>query len=504
MEYFHMHTLLHEYTQSILVDPVEYEQAIRSHMRYCVAFAEANPQIDLQKQQRSTFEFEKSYGQLLQALTHMKERSLVDSKDWKDEPELAHQVIVLVDALDHHWQLHSQFDNQVEWLQIAYKCAKALGQAIKQADFARRVSRVLSQQSHLDDALTWMEHCKTALGDDKGKEANAIRAMMHIHTASIQYQQGDLEAAEKDCKQGINLSDHFRDKKDQLRIYAEGYNLLGVIHLGNGELALALEAFEKSLSAWEQVRDQYQIARVTDNISSTYYLRGDFAQARDAYIKILAYWEQFPERIELAMVLANLGMVYECLGSKDLALNLQFRAMQISDHLGVPRIRAMVRNSIAGPCIALEKYAEAETYLNESLYIQTEHGIEEYRVATQCFLAELACGRKFYQQALELAEKALDLAQKNVDPLEEGDALRALGQAYSLNGKLEQARECLETSLSRLRENEYKFESYLTLQMLENLYADLNDPQKAQAAADDVRKLAKEMGLNSPTAASGQ
>lgn len=504
MQYFAMHTLLHEYAQSLLVDTIERDEALDEHIRYCVAFAVDNPQLDLQLHQASTQAFEKSYGQLLQALMQIKVLYLPKVTDWKNEPVLAQQIIALVDALDHHWQLHSQFAAQVEWLEVTYYCASGLNDMLKEADFARRLGRVLSLQSRLDEALEWMERCQTALGEDESEAANVIQAIMLIHRASVQYQQGDLDVAEKDCKRGIGLGDDLRGTMNQLRIHAEGYNLLGVIQLVNGKIAPALEAFKKSIFAWEQVGDQYQIARVNDNISSAYFYQGYFPQAREAYGKSLAYWELFPERIELAMALTNLGIVYDCLGNKNLALNLQIRAVQISDSISIPRIQALTRNHIADLYIGLEKYVEAETYLNESLQIQTEHEIEEYRVAAQCFLAELACGRKLYQQAIELAGKALDLAQQDDDSFGEGDALRVLGQAYYLNGKLEQAREHLETGLSRLRENEYKYESYLTLQILEKVYTDLNETGKAQAAADEIHTIAAEMGLNPPESAFGK
>jgi hypothetical protein len=61
---------------------------------------------------------------------------------------------------------------------------------------------------------------------------------------------------------------------------------------------------------------------------------------------------------------------------------------------------------------------------------------------------------------------------------------------------LEQARERLEKSLSVLRENEYKYESYLTLQSLINLYEAMGDEQKGLSSITEARTLSQEMGLN--------
>jgi tetratricopeptide (TPR) repeat protein len=151
------------------------------------------------------------------------------------------------------------------------------------------------------------------------------------------------------------------------RIYAEGHNLLGAIKIQNGDLDTALEAFQKSLSAWIQAGDQYQINRVEDNIRTTLYYLGDIANLRKAEDASVHYWEEFPNRIELAMALTNRGLVYGLDGEHGMAIKLHTRAIEISDLLGVPRIQAMTRVNIAGSYLSLEKFDEAENHLQKSM-----------------------------------------------------------------------------------------------------------------------------------------
>jgi tetratricopeptide (TPR) repeat protein len=491
MQYFQLHTLLHEYAQPLLVDAIEIDEAVKNHIRYCVDFSDANHQLDLQIHQKSTQEFEKSYGQLLQALKQIKDIYLVKGIEWKNEPELAHQVISLVEALDHHWQLHSQFANQVEWLQVAYNCAAALNDTLKQADFARRLGRVLSQQGHLDDALAWMERCKTALGEDQSAAANAIRALMYIHRASLGYQKGALGVAEKDCMRGLEMV----TEKGQPAIYAEGHNILGAIKLGANKLPAAREAFEKSLSAWKQIGDPYQIHRVGDNVRTVRYYLGDVAYLRKADQESLQYWERFPDRIELASALTNRGGVHYLDGEYESAVELYQRAIEMSDRIEVQRMRVITRLSLASPYIALGKYEQAQALLDEILEIQEKSGIMEYRI--DACRAEVEIGRKNYLEAIEFAEIALKSAREEQNVLEESAALRILGQAYSLNGNLKQAGVCLKKSLSLLRDSEDKYNRYLTLQTLADYYSHTGATEQAQAASAKTQGLAKEMGLPS-------
>ena len=494
MQYFQMHTLLHEYAQSLLVETTEIDDAVKNHRQYCVDFLDIYPQLNLQTQQKSTWEFEKSYGQLLEALTQIKKVYLTQAIEWKNEPTLANQVISLVEATDHHWQLHhSQFEEQVKWLQIAYRCADTLNANLKKAHFARRVGRVLTWQGQLDDALEWMTHCEMALGHIESDQANIIRALMYIHRASILLQQNALEDADKNCIYGIDLAKKLINKKEKLKILAEGYNLFGVIKSQNGKLSEAQGSFEASLLAWNQVGDKYQINRVRDNMCNVLFYLGDFENLRKEEDESRQYWEQFPDRMELAMSLTNRGLLHYVDQEYDTAITLQKRAMEISNRIGAQRILALTKVNIAWPYIALKKYAKAKLHLTQSLKIQAKYNIKENWNEAQRAMAEVAIGNKLYAQAIEIAENVIQLAQ---DPLERGTALRVLGQAHYLNTNLAQAKTYLEESLGLLSENDYRYESFLTLQLLIKLYKDGGEIEKAQTITKNAHILFKEMGLH--------
>jgi tetratricopeptide (TPR) repeat protein len=491
-QYFRVHPLLHEYAQSVLVEADERRDAIRNHLLYCIAFVEANPQVDLQKHERSTVEFEKSYGQLLQALIEIKKHQVIDPVDWQKDGTTAHQVILLVDALDNYWEFHNQFSEQAEWLPLAYACAGALSDPIGQADFARRLGRALGWQGKLDEAVEWMDRSEDALGGDESDKAQALRALLCIHRASIVYQKGDDEEAEKDCLRGVALV----DAEKQPRIYAEGYNLLGVIQMNIGRLTSALEALEKSLSTWKQVGDQYQIFRAADNARTVLFYLGDMTNLREAEDAGLQYWEQFPNHIDLAIALTNRGLVHQIDGEYQAAIKLHKRAIEISDRLAVRRMQATTRANIADTYISLGQYDEAQAYVKQSMEIQTHYDTKESWVDAHRSLAEVALGRKLYGQAVELAESALGIAREDKDPLEEGSALRVLGRALYMNGDLERARECLEESLILLQRKGFRYESFLTLQALAKLYEAVGEAEKAQAIAEQAKSLASQMGIN--------
>jgi tetratricopeptide (TPR) repeat protein len=476
---YRIHTLLHDYAKSLLKEK-EASEARQGHFACFQNFAQSYADVDLIDRNDKVQAFETFYPQMMQALANFEQEYNVKNSNLKSKQ--LQSAIELIDILDKRWALHDSFDAQVKWLAIGYDVARKIKKPLKQAGFARRVGRVNGWLGELDDGLKWMKKCATALGSSKSREANTIRAHMYIHRASLKYQKNSLKEAGKDCADGVKMV----TQKSQPGIYAEGYNLLGVIKIRTNQLSSASELLEKSLSAWKQVGDQYQISRVEENIRSALYYLGDIASLRSAEEAGLKYWEQFPERIQYATALTNRGLVHYIDEEYETAVELHKRAMQISDSHGHSRLSALTRVNLAYPYISLGKYDEAETLLNESMAVQEEHDIMEYWINAKCCQAELEIGRGHYAEAIKFAEVAVKLAEEDDDPLEKGTALRALGQACYLNGDLKQAKEHLENSLTLLREDEYKYEVYLTLRALGKM---------DNSYDGEAQSLAKEIGL---------
>jgi tetratricopeptide (TPR) repeat protein len=474
------YTLIHTYAQGrVHMYGREYEnKAIDKLIQHFFRVVQKTPKGELPEEEES---------HILVALQRIKDR-------YDDDRSAYQQMIDFVNLLDPFWEYGNEYEKRIQWLEEAWFCAEQIGYSLVQADFATRIGRTLGWLGRLDSAFEWMAKAEAVLKRNKSSAAKEAQARMYIQRSSLYFMKKNIDTTEKDCLRGLKLSsatDH--------RNFAEGYNLLGVIQAIKGDLSQALDAFEKSRKSWEALKDDYQIARVDDNIGSALFYQGHIAQARAVDEKSLRYWEKNPKRIELAMALTNLGVVDQCQGEYQSAFDLHKRAIEISDRIGVQRIRALTRVNIAWPCIALENFNDAETYLNESLEIQTDYNIKENEIEAQRALAEVALGRQRGAEALELAQNALTLAQKAEDPLEEGTALRILGKAHHLNGNLEQAREYLEKSLSVLKD-EYKYESFLTLQALIKLYESAGETEKAQMEVANAQALSDEMGLRRPKA----
>jgi tetratricopeptide (TPR) repeat protein len=254
-------------------------------------------------------------------------------------------------------------------------------------------------------------------------------------------------------------------------------------------------AFEKSLSIWKKVKDQRQIKRVAENVQTVSYYLGDITDLRVNDEENLKYWEQFPNSRQYASSLTNRGLVHNVDEEYETAYDLHQRAMKISDELGYVSLRVSTRINLAWTCISLQRYAEAEGLLSESIKLQEECKIKEFELNTKSCQVELEIGRGNYLSAIVIAEKIVKAAKKAGELLETGAVLRALGHAYRLNGDMKLARKALDESLLLLRKYGHKYEIYLTLLELANLYLDMNDAQRGKAIKAETQNLAEEIGI---------
>jgi tetratricopeptide (TPR) repeat protein len=485
--FYHLHALLHDYAKEVL-ESQEKTEARLGHFEHFQAVAESYATVALSdRNDDKVKEFEIFYPQMRQALENFGME--FNTKNSKLKSGQLRSAIELIDVLDKYWILHDSFNDQVKWLGFGYDIARKAKLPLKQADFARRAARAAGTLGQLVEGFKWMKRCETALGSRKGREANAIRALMYVHRASLYYRQGEFDKAEKECMRGVGSV----SQKIQPKIYAEGYNLLGVIKIQTSRLSLSLKDFEKSIAAWKKAGDQYQIYRTEDNRRSALYDLGNINYLREVEETGLQYWKQFPDSLEYAAALTNRGLVHYIDGEHEKSAELHEEAIEKSDALGEPRLRALTRDNLAWPYIALGKYDKAEELLKDSLKIQEDSN--EFSVDTKRCLAEVEIGRKNYPKAIELAEIAVRLAKDEDDPLEEGAALRVLGLARHLNGDSNQALKDLKKSYSLLSNNEYKYESYLTLCAMGEIHHHTGDSKKEGEANKQAKALANEMGL---------
>ncbi len=355
------------------------------------------------------------------------------------------------------------------------------------ADLARRIGRIYATQSRMDDALGWMEEGLRTLGVVPGGPETfvdpldqACAALLHIHTGSTHYLQGNFQTALEECRRGLALAEEallpiaeepaLSPSKglptEAKTAIAEGSNLVGAILDVQGQSRQALEHYRRSYELYEAMQDRYQLARVGDNIGTALFYLGEWDEALQWDQKGLAFWREIEDRDNTAFAAINIGILEVYRGQWEEAEAHLEEARRLSKEVNNYRILALAHTNFGLLRLAQEaeekrgegekgerdkgrksRFDEGRVHLERALSLLEEHDIEDYLAETYCGLAEAAVLAGDESEALEMAHKALEAARELELRAEESIALRLLGLAHWLAGDLEATEEHLKQSL---------------------------------------------------------
>ena len=224
------------------------------------------------------------------------------------------------------------------------------------------------------------------------------------------------------------------------RPLAQALMKLGILYNRSGRLDPAEAAHREALDIARQLGDPGLEAEVLHNLSIVYEDRGDFDRAEEFLDRAqLAYQAAGREVMpgQLWSGKANLKMDRGRLAEAETYLE---KALQAFREIGDQRNEAMMLNNKGYLLRSMGRLAEAEDYHLRSLALRQQIGdrVGTGRVYGMLSIVYAAQGR--FDDALEAAAAARDIAQETRDRLFEATALAHLADAEKGRGDAEAAR----------------------------------------------------------------
>jgi tetratricopeptide (TPR) repeat protein len=341
------------------------------------------------------------------------------------------------------------FLGESEEAQACYQ--EVLSQLAAQPDTAAvRVQRArafrglgeLLQQESPQEALSWL---RRGLAEDVALDA-LEEAGLHIAMGTIHMWLGSYEVAAPALENGLSL---LPDGPSQLRATAlENLGVVAVEHEGNVEKGIALT--QESLQVSQQMRDHFKTAEILTTLGSYHYNSGDWPTATAEFHQALALAEQIGSKKAVAYSAITVGTVLIDQGDDEEAE----RQLENGLHL------AQETNQLVDACICLLSLAElklrqkqwekAEDFLHqaEQLNEQIEDQLNMPIILRGYAFVKQASGE--LDQALNDAQRSVDLARENGEAIELGISLRVLGQITYTLEREQEALELFEQSSSIL------------------------------------------------------
>jgi class 3 adenylate cyclase/tetratricopeptide (TPR) repeat protein len=390
-----------------------------------------------------------------------------------------------------------QFNPAVENFKRAFSLladSEAIDDRCKTADIARRIGRIYGWMAEYKRALGWMQRGLAQLeGVTRDEAARTAEAMLHIHTGSVRYLQGDSEEAVTSCHRGLDATGGI----DIPQVSAEAHNLLGVIHDTKGDSDKALEYYAQSRSLWERANAPYQVARVDENIGTAYFFRDEWDEAAEYYERSLDFWEEIEDKDKIAYSCLNLGGVHLNQGELAKAETNFERALRLWTEVGNQSYLVIAHNNLGFCYIEAEAWGKARDHLESALDILRQSDSQNYLLAeVYCGLAECFLGLSNPEHALELGQRALGVCRE-LEPtpkLQEGFAHRAVGKVYHAQNDFERAEHYLTESLSKFEDLGSRFEGAKTAIQLALLCRDMGRSTEAKEYVEQALIAFEELG----------
>ncbi len=231
----------------------------------------------------------------------------------------------------------------------------------------------------------------------EGTRALKQAASAARHLGALRYLH-DTQAAVEAYTEAVNL-----DPDDPA-----GWNMLGLLHLRQGQLDPAATAFERVLGLGNQIEDKAVIATALSHLGVIYQIRGDLDKAEETHLMALAIDEEIDRKEGMANDYGNLGLIYRTRGELEKAEKFLRRSLALNDKVG-------------------RKEGMANTYGNLGVIYQTRGELEK---AEEMHLLALAIDEGFDRKEGK------------------ANAYGNLGLIYRTRGDLDKAEEFFRKSLA--------------------------------------------------------
>ena len=335
------------------------------------------------------------------------------------------------------------------------------------------------ERSQYQDALASWEQALDFYTSDSvlavfPMESQRAQGMVWGNIGLVYDDLGDYERAITIQQQALAVARQYQDRAEENRALGN----IGVAYLNLSDYGQAEDFFEQQRALAIQIGDRDSEGRALNNLSVVYAAVGDYTQAIDYLEQYIGIAQETGSRLGEGYALGNLGDIYTDLGQYDQAIALQLEYLSIAQELGNRFSEAAALNSLGFNYYYLEDFDRVIELFEQAIVILDE--LESPSSASvRGNLGVIYQDLGDYDQALDLHQRHLDIAQAIGSRSEEARALNNLGTTYSALGDFTQALELYQQSLAIFREVGATVQEGLALARLGRLLADQDQPELA-------------------------
>ena len=275
-----------------------------------------------------------------------------------------------------------------------------------------------------DTALFYLDTAELLANqiNDRKAKANILNLRGNISS-----DKGDFKRAIAYYDKVIEISEEIDFKKGLYK----GYANTGVSHHLSGNFSLAISNYSKTIPIMEELNDSMGLSIINTNLSGLYQQIEMYEMANECCMKALSYMEE-NDKWGYASVYINLGKNLKELNQPDEALKHYQMALELGKEINDRQIMLNAYNNIGDIYINVKtnNYKKGIVFLNMALDIAEEFEMTNDKAHLNYVLALAYLNKGFYQQSIDRAKKALEIATKNQLNETISYALKTLATCY--------------------------------------------------------------------------
>lgn len=200
-------------------------------------------------------------------------------------------------------------------------------------------------------------------------------------------------------------------------LLAIAYNGIGLVYKNFNEFDEAVKNYMLALGHWEKVKDYHGIAVVNINLATMYQEKEDAPRTEkylDKTLEALKVRKDDPIYLSVLHLKANLmGMS----GNTDSALKIDNYAIRMVDSLNLQKQKSQFLNNMALCYFYTNQLEPAETYLRQSVTLDSTNGDLRLVADSYIYLSKLKLRQKLIKDALLYNQAVLQIAKQTKNTL---------------------------------------------------------------------------------------
>jgi len=391
---------------------------------------------------------------------------------------------------------------------ILYRDVDDVDAAMKDFQSSLELSESIDYKKGIGEALFNM----AALQKEQGKQSEAMnnfeRSLKLFQDLNDKKgigknlaQIGDVYSMQSDYEKALELYNQSLKVREELGDPAEigkSYMRIGAIAAVMGNDELTLEYLQKAENLFKKAGSKLDLASVENNIANRLVKQGHISQAIEYYLRVQKVAEEVGSKRWLALPTINIGVIHEDLGNYKLAMEYYQRAFELYEESGMKSVAVVALSNIAGIHALEGRYDQALDYYKQALSRQEALNQKGGAAGVRGNIAYVYEKKGEYETALQYCLQSLHLHQEFKEKEKITELTLLLARIQRDLKKYDESLESAKTAKQLATEQKWNNMLWATLLEEGKTYKELGDPEKALNAFQESVQIVESVRTQVP------